>query len=45
MGVKMDEDLALVTPELDGIPEDDASEPEDATVYHNATVADVEDAT
>lgn len=30
----MDEDLALVTPDLDGIPEDDSAEPDDASVAH-----------
>ena len=30
----MDEDLALVTPDLDDIPEDDDAEPEDASVDH-----------
>lgn len=32
----------LVTPELDGVPEDDSAEPEDADVQHLASPEEVE---
>jgi hypothetical protein len=36
----MDADVALVTPELDDIPEDDSAEPEDASIDHNLDTPD-----
>lgn len=38
----MDADLALITPQLDDVPEDDSAEPEDINIGHDASVEEVE---
>lgn len=35
---------SLVVPDLDGVPEDDSAEPEDADVQHTATPEEVDEA-
>ena len=38
----MDDDLDLITPDLDGVPVDDDAEPDDAGIEHTATPEEVD---